>query len=57
MKPKQVTIRDIAREANVSIATVSNVINNKGRVSEETRALIEELIRKYNYTLTWPPAV
>lgn len=50
MKPKQVTIRDIAREANVSIATVSNVINNKGRVSEETRALIEELIRKYNYT-------
>jgi LacI family transcriptional regulator len=45
-----VTIKDIAREAKVSIATVSNVINNKGRVSEETRRLVQSLIDKYNYT-------
>ncbi len=50
MRPKNVTIKDIAKEANVSIATVSNVINNKGRVSEETRVLVKNLIQKYNYT-------
>ena len=50
MRPRNVTIKDIAREAKVSIATVSNVINNKGRVSEETRRLVQSLIDKYNYT-------
>lgn len=50
MRPKHITIKDIAREANVSIATVSNVINNKGRVSEETRRLVQSIIAKYNYT-------
>lgn len=50
MRPRNVTIRDIAEEANVSIATVSNVINNKGRVSDETRILVQALIKKYNYT-------
>ncbi len=49
MRPKSVTIKDIARSANVSIATVSNVINKKGRVSEETRILVEDLIQKHNY--------
>jgi LacI family transcriptional regulator len=47
---RSITIRDIAAEANVSIATVSNVVNNKGRVSPETRRLIESIIEKYNYT-------
>jgi len=45
-----VTIFDIAREANVSIATVSKVINNNGRISEKTRARVLEVIEKYNYT-------
>jgi LacI family transcriptional regulator len=42
-----VTMRDVARKANVSIKTVSRVVNNLGEVSEETRqrvlAAIEEL--------------
>jgi LacI family transcriptional regulator len=42
-----VTMRDVARKANVSIKTVSRVVNNQGEVSAETRqrvlAAIEEL--------------
>lgn len=37
-----VTIRDVARRANVSVATVSRVMNNKGGYSEKT----EEKVRK-----------
>jgi len=44
------TIFDIANEANVSIATVSKVINNNGRISEKTRKRVLEVIEKYNYT-------
>jgi LacI family transcriptional regulator len=47
---KNITIKDIAKKANVSIATVSNVLNNKGRVSEETRKRVKDIIDKYNYT-------
>lgn len=46
----RVTIFDIAREANVSIATVSKVINNNGRISEKTRKKVLEIIEKHNYT-------
>jgi DNA-binding LacI/PurR family transcriptional regulator len=31
------SMKDVAKHANVSIATVSKVINNKGSFSEETR--------------------
>ncbi|WP_257535718.1 LacI family DNA-binding transcriptional regulator [Mesobacillus foraminis] len=43
------TMKDIAREANVSIATVSHVINGTKHISEEKHNIIMELIRKYNY--------
>lgn len=40
----------IAKEAGVSVMTVSNVINKKhGKVSATTRAKVEEIIKKYNY--------
>lgn len=47
----RVTIKQIAKEAGVSITTVSNVINKKAhRVSKDKIELIEEIIKKYNYT-------
>lgn len=42
-------IYDIAAEAGVSIASVSRVINNNGRVGKETRKKIEQVLQKYNY--------
>lgn len=43
-------IYDIAREANVSIATVSRVMNNKQNISAKTRKRVEAVLQKYNYT-------
>ena len=42
-------IYDVAKEAGVSIATVSRVINNKGNVSDKTRAKIEAVMLKSGY--------
>lgn len=48
----KVTIKDIAKEANVSVSTVSLVLNHKPcRVSENTRKKIEEIALKYQYTV------
>lgn len=45
-----VTIKDIAKEANVSIATVSRVINNKSEgMSLETREKILEIMKRNKY--------
>lgn len=41
MKP---TIRDVAKKANVSVSTVSRVINQKGYVHEETKVLVSKVI-------------
>lgn len=43
------TIKDVAKKANVSVATVSRVINKKGYVNEETRMLVETAIHQLNY--------
>ncbi len=43
-------IYDIAKEAGVSIATVSRVLNNKGTVSEATRTKVEEVLARSGYT-------
>lgn len=47
---QQVTINDIAREAGVSKATVSYVLNNKNNVAEKTEKKILNVIEKYGYS-------
>jgi LacI family transcriptional regulator len=46
---EKLTIKDIARLAGVSIGTVSNVINGKGRYSEETRKKVDKIIKQSNF--------
>lgn len=51
MRQKSVTIRDVAKVAGVSIATVSDVLNRnpRTRVAPETRQRILEAARKLGY--------
>ena len=46
---KKVTIYEVAKEANVSLATVSRVINGSNVVKQETRTRVEEAISKLGY--------
>lgn len=50
MPEKNVTIKDIAEMADVSVATVSRVINNNGRFSPETQKKIKKIIAETGYT-------
>ncbi|MFD2869190.1 MULTISPECIES: LacI family DNA-binding transcriptional regulator [Kurthia] len=43
------TIRDVAKEAGVSVATVSRHLNNKGYVSNDAKQIIEKAITTLNY--------
>ncbi len=43
------TIKDVARQANVSIATVSYVLNNSGPVGEATRARVLAVVEELGY--------
>ena len=47
---QRTTIREIADQAGVSIATVSRVLNGRGDVSDETRDLVTRVIRENGYT-------
>ncbi|RMF05335.1 MAG: LacI family transcriptional regulator, partial [Chloroflexi bacterium] len=46
---KKVTIQDIAREANVSISTVSRVLNNGAPVKSAKKELVLEAVEKLGY--------
>lgn len=43
------TIKDVAKKANVSIATVSYVINNSKPISDETKSRVSKAIKSLNY--------
>ncbi len=43
------TIRDVAKKAGVSVATVSRALNDNGYVHEDTRKLVEGAIKELNY--------
>jgi len=49
MGQKRTTISDVAREAGVSKATVSAVLNDKGTVRESTRDRVLEVMERLNY--------
>ena len=48
-KNKTVTIKDVAKRANVSISTVSRVLNGLDRVSPATEEKIKKAIQELNY--------
>jgi LacI family transcriptional regulator len=43
------TMREVARRAGVSLATVSRVLNNTQYISEETRRRVLDAVREFNY--------
>ncbi|WP_077609292.1 LacI family DNA-binding transcriptional regulator [Clostridium sp. Marseille-P2415] len=44
------TIKELAKCCGVSVATVSNILNNKPGASDKTRKLVLEMAEKLNYT-------
>lgn len=49
MAQKQLSMKEIAQLAGVSVATVSHVVNNVGRFSEDTRKRVQDVIDQYGY--------
>lgn len=47
---KSMTIKDVAREAGVSVASVSRVMNGHGNVLPETKERILEVVERLRYT-------
>jgi len=45
----RVSIRDVAREAGVSVTTVSHALNGKGRLNPETRERVREVADRLGY--------
>lgn len=45
----RVTVKDVAREAGVSVATVSRVINQNGRFSPQTERRVRQAIERLGY--------
>ncbi|KAE9876631.1 LacI family DNA-binding transcriptional regulator, partial [Escherichia coli] len=50
---KKTSIKDIAKLSGVSVATVSRVINDNGRFSEETREKVLAVIKENNYQMNF----
>ena len=46
-----ITIKDIAKEANVSEGTVDRVIHNRGGVSKKTEAKVKKILEYHNFSV------
>ena len=44
-----ITLKELASRCNVSIATVSNILNGKSNVGEETKKRVLEVIKETGY--------
>lgn len=53
-RPGRTTLAQIAAFAGVSVPTVSKVVNGRDDVAPDTRALVEELLRRHGYV---PPSM
>lgn len=49
MNTKPGTLKDVAKKLNISISTVSRVVNNKGYVKEATREMVLACLKDCNY--------
>jgi LacI family transcriptional regulator len=49
MVQKKVSIKDVAKASGVSVATVSRIINNTGRFSQETQKRVIKIIDELGY--------
>ncbi len=49
MSEKKITIKDIAKLAQVSAGTVDRVLHNRGKVSESNRKKVEAVLKEINY--------
>lgn len=49
MKSNQITIKDLARELNISPSTVSRALKDHPDISPETKKLVNDLAQKLNY--------
>ena len=47
---EKITIKDIAREAGVSVGLVSMTLNGRNGVNPKTREEIMKVVRRLNYT-------
>ncbi len=51
MQKKNITLKDVARVAGVSTATVARVLHNKGYIANDTRELVGAAIQKTGYRM------
>ena len=50
---KRITIKDVAKEAGVSITTVSHALSGQGVMKQETRDRVIEIAKKMQYMPDW----
>jgi LacI family transcriptional regulator len=51
MEKRNVTLKDVARKAGVSTATVARVLHDRGYIAEETRKQVEAALRETGYRI------